>query len=471
MTRVALLWFRRDLRVHDHPALTAAVETADVVIPVFVFDEALLGGRWPAPNRTWFMRESVAELSAALAGRGASMRILRGRPVHVIPALAQEAGATDLFLTRDATPYGRRRDRAVAAALEGSGVTVHALGGLYVHQPDEIATRDGRPYTVYGAFRRTWDARPRRAVLPAPDSIPAPPGVAVRPDPVPQVVPPTADPALIPAPGETAARARLARWVDGPVAAYAELRNRLDVEGSSRLSQDLRFGLLSPVEVVDRAEGAGDGRRTFTGEVVWREFYAHILWHHPRVASEPFQAAYARLPVRDDPDAFRAWAEGTTGYPVVDAAMRQLRASGFVHNRARMIASSFLAKHLLLDYRLGEAEFMRHLTDGDVASNNGGWQWTAGTGTDAQPYFRVFNPILQGARFDPDGAYVRRWVPELRDVPAAAIHQPWTMSPAAQAASGCRIGLDYPPPIVDHAEARGRALAAYGEAKTAAGGR
>jgi deoxyribodipyrimidine photo-lyase len=399
------------------------------------------------------------------------MRILHGRPVDVIPALAREIGATDLFLTRDATPYGRRRDQAVAAVLAESGVAVHARRGLYVHEPDEIATRDGRPYTVYNPYRRAWDARPRRDLLPAPERIPGPPGVAVRPDPVPEVAPPTADPALIPAPGETAARARLARWLDGPVEGYAESRNRLDVGGSSRLSQDLRFGLLSPLEVVDRAEGAGDGRRTFTGEVAWREFYAHVLWHHPRVAREPFQAAFANLPVRDDPDAFQAWAEGRTGYPVVDAAMRQLRTSGYVHNRARMIAASFLAKHLLLDYRLGEAEFMGHLTDGDLASNNGGWQWTAGTGTDPQPYFRVFNPILQGARFDPDGAYVRRWVPELREVPAAVIHEPWTMSPAAQAAAGCRIGVDYPRPIVDHAEARDRALAVYGETKASAPGR
>ena len=253
------------------------------------------------------MRESVAELSAALAARGAAMRILHGLPADVLPALAREVGATDLFLTRDATPYGRRRDRAVAAALEASGVAVHARRGLYVHEPDEIATQDGRPYTVYSPFRRAWDSRPRRDVLPAPDRIPGPPGVAVRPDPVPDVAPPTADPALIPAPGETAARARLARWLDGPVEGYAVSRNRLDLEGSSRLSQDLRFGLLSPLEVVDRAEGAGEGRRTFTGEVAWREFYAHILWHHPRVVREPFQAAFAHLPVRDDPDGFRAW--------------------------------------------------------------------------------------------------------------------------------------------------------------------
>ena len=300
---------------------------------------------------------------------------------------------------------------------------------------------------------------------------PARPGSPSGPIPCPRSAPPTADRALIPAPGEVAARARLARWLDGPVEGYAETRNRMDVDGSSRLSQDLRFGLLSPLEVVERAAGEGDGRRIFTGEVAWRDFYAHILWHHPRVAREPYQVAFAGLQVREDADAFRAWAEGRTGYPVVDAALRQLRASGFVHNRARMIAASFLAKHLLLDYRLGEAEFMRHLTDGDLASNNGGWQWTAGTGTDPQPWFRVFNPILQGARFDPDGAYVRRWVPELRHVPVASIHQPWTMTPAVQAAAGCRIGTDYPSPMVDHAEARGRALAAYGQARAPGGQR
>jgi deoxyribodipyrimidine photo-lyase len=220
--------------------------------------------------------------------------------------------------------------------------------------------------------------------------------------------------------------------------------------------------------VVDRAEGTGEGRRVFVQELIWREFYAHVLWHHPRVLREPFQAAFASMPWRDDAEAFDAWAEGRTGYPIVDAAMRQLRAAGFVHNRGRMIAASFLTKDLLLDYRLGEAEFMRHLTDGDVASNDGGWQWTASTGTDPQPYFRIFNPVLQGKRFDADGDYVRRWVPELRGVPVALIHEPWTMTDDEQAAAGCRIGTDYPGPIVDHAPARERALAAYTAAKESA---
>ena len=465
MPSTAILWFRRDLRVHDHPALAAAIAAADHVIPVFVIDDALLAGRWPAPNRAWFMRESVVALSGALAERGAALRILRGRPVDVLPALARETGSTDLFLTRDVTPFGRTRDRAVAARLAEAGVAVHARRGLYVHEPDEVATREGGPYTVYSPFRRAWEALPRRAVLPAPDRIPGPPGAV--PDAVPALGGPSAAPA--PEPGETAARARLAAWAERRVDAYADRRDRMDIEdGTSRLSQDLRWGLLSPLEVVERAAGPGDGRRVFASEVAWREFYAHVLWHHPRVLREPFQPAFAALPWRDDPDAVEAWREGRTGYPVVDAAMRQLRASGYVHNRARMIAASFLTKHLLADWRLGEAEFMRHLVDGDVASNNGGWQWTASTGTDPQPYFRVFNPILQGRRFDPEGDYVRRWVPELRGIAGAAVHEPWLLDAAAQSAAGVRVGTDYPAPIVDHAAARARALEVYGATKAAA---
>jgi deoxyribodipyrimidine photo-lyase len=466
MPSAAIMWFRADLRVHDHPALHAALASAQAVIPVFVVDDALLGGRQPAPNRAWFMRESVLALAGALEVRGAGLRVIRGRPEDVVPALARETGARDVFLTCDATPYGRRRDRAVAQRLAADGVAVHANHGRYVHEPDEVATRDGRPYTVYSPFRRAWEARPRRAVLPAPDRIPGPPGA--RPDPVPDLGAPTADRALLPEPGEPAARARLDAWVRGGLESYAERRNRMDLDGTSRLSQDLRWGLLSPVEVVDRAEGPGEGRGAFVSEIAWREFYAHVLWHHPRVLREPFQPAFAGLPWRDDPDALETWREGRTGYPIVDAAMRQLRAAGFVHNRARMIAASFLAKHLLLDYRLGEAEFMRHLVDGDVASNNGGWQWTAGTGTDAQPWFRVFNPVLQGRRFDPDGAYVRRWVPELAGIAGPAVHEPWRLDAGTLARAGVRPGIDYPAPIVDHAAARERALAAFGSTRAGA---
>jgi deoxyribodipyrimidine photo-lyase len=479
----SILWFRRDLRLHDHPALYAAIAGSGTVIPVFVIDEPLLSGRWPSPNRAWFMAESVRELATALEARGAPLRILRGRPTEVLPAFARATGASDVYVTRDATPYGRRRDRAAAERLAALGIAFHARTGLYVHEPDALANAEGRPFGVYGAFRRAWDAAPRRAVLPSPDRIP---GTGGRSDAMPDLGAPTAERGLLLAPGETAARDRLARWLATrgsagaageagadaapPIDAYAQTRDRLDLDATSRLSQDLRWGLLSPVEVAERAAGEGDGRRVYTAEIAWREFYAHVLRHHPDVLHAPYQRAFEALETRDAPEDFAAWAEGRTGYPVVDAAMRQLRASGFVPNRARMIAASFLAKHLLLDWRLGEAEFMRHLLDGDVASNNGGWQWTASTGTDPQPYFRVFNPVLQGRKFDPDGAYVRRWLSELARVPVAKIHDPWTMTPLEEAEAGCRIGVDYPAPIVDHAEARARALAAYGAAREAGAG-
>jgi len=465
MPSIAILWFRRDLRLHDHPALTAAIEAADVVIPVFVFDDALLGGRTASANRAWFMRESVVELSRALAARGAALRVARGRPEDVLPALAREIGADRVYVTRDAAPYGRRRDRAVAARLDAQDVRLVELPGLYVHEPDEVTTRDGTGFSVYGPFRRAWEARDRRPLLPAPDRLPSRPGRPRRPDPVPELAQPTADRGLMPRPGEAAARDRLEGWLRGGLGGYAQTRNRLgDEDGTSRLSQDLRWGLVSPLEVVERAGLGNDGARVFVSEVAWREFYAHVLWHHPRILREPFRERRTAPEVTSDPSTFDAWATGRTGYPVVDAAMRQLRASGFVHNRARMIAASFLAKDLLLDYRLGEAEFMRHLVDGDVASNNGGWQWTAGTGADAQPFFRIFNPVLQGRRFDPEGVYVRRWVPELAGVPTARIHDPWTMSSGEQAAACVVIGVDYPAPIVDHADARVRALAAYAAA-------
>ncbi len=271
---------------------------------------------------------------------------------------------------------------------------------------------------------------------------------------------------LLPTPGEAAARARLERWLDRGIDGYSASRDRLDLEtGTSRLSADLRFGLVSPLEVVERAIGAGDGRRTFVNEIVWREFYAHVLFHHPAVRQQAFRATFDDVAWSGDADGLAAWQSGRTGVPIVDAAMRQLAGSGWMHNRARMIAASFLTKDLLVDWREGEAHFMRHLVDGDVASNNGGWQWSASTGTDAQPWFRIFNPVTQGRRHDPDGAYVRRWVPELAGVPTARIHAPWEMTAAEQAAAGCRIGIDYPAPIVDHAAARTRALTAYDAAR------
>ncbi len=471
----AILWFRRDLRLHDQPALASAAADHDRLLPLFIVDPALVAGRFASPTRLWFMLEAVASLRAALRAVGSDLVVRIGDAREVVPAMARESGAGDVVVSRDHAPYGRARDRAVAAALAADGVRLHAKRGVLVHEPDELATGKGTPFSVYSPFRRAWEGRERRAIIAAPTGLPALPDIDLDLGPIPSLADlhlgdgSTADRTLLPEPSEAAARARLERWLARGVDGYAASRDRLDdLEGTSRLSADLRFGLLSPLEVVERVNGAGEGRRVFTNEVVWREFYAHVLFHRPTVLRHAYRAEFEHLPWSEDELALAAWRDGRTGYPIVDAGMRQLAASGWMHNRARMISASFLTKDLLIDWRAGEAHFMRELVDGDVASNNGGWQWSASTGTDPQPYFRIFNPILQGRRFDPEGAYVRRWVPELRSVPTARIHAPWEMTPDEQVAAGCRIGTDYPGPIVDHGQARARALAVYGAAREAA---
>jgi len=463
----AVLWFRRDLRLHDNPALTAAI-VAGPIAPLYVLDPALLRGRWASPNRAAFLLATLSELDAALRERGARLHIRLGRPAAAVPRFARDAGAESVFVSRDYTPYARRRDGAVAHALADLGIAFHASPGIVVHEPEEVRGAAGQPLSVFTPFFRAWQALPLRPPLPAPDRIPGRPGL--EPGELPSQaalgLPPPVS-ALPPA-GESAARARLERFLAGPVCAYAETRDRLDLAGTSRISQDLHFGLLSPLEVVTRARAAGCETAKFIAEVAWREFYHHILWHHPRVLREPFQQAFASVPWRHDEADFAAWTAGQTGYPLVDAAMRELAATGYLHNRARMVVASFLAKDLFLDWRLGETHFMRHLLDGDVANNDGGWQWAASVGTDAQPYFRIFNPVTQSKKFDPEGAWIRRWVPELRRVPDRYLHEPWTMPPAVQEAIGCVIGRDYPAPIVDHAAARQRAIAAFEAARQAA---
>ncbi len=465
---VAILWLRRDLRVHDHPALAAALVDGRRVVPAFVLDPRLLAGSRSSPNRTWFLLHALRELAGDLAARGAPLVIRSGLPEVVIPALAAEAGAGEVFATRDVSPFARARDRSVADALAASGRRLHLGPGLLVVEPEEVRSDGGRPVTVFTPFARRWAGLPRRPLLAAPGAIPSLPAGALVSEVLPPAPAPTADVTLLPRPGEAAARARLEAWVTSAgLPEYAEGRDRLDRDGTSRLSADLKFGTVSPLEVLLAVDGPGDGRRAFVAELAWRDFYAHVLWHFPHVARGAYRPAYGAVSWADDPAGLAAWCAGRTGYPVVDAAMRQLAASGWMPNRARMIAASFLAKDLLIDWRRGEAHFMSHLVDGDIASNNGGWQWTAGTGTDAAPYFRVFSPVRQGRRFDPDGAYVRRWVPELAGVPAAYLHEPWTMPPGVQAAAGCVVGRDYPAPIVDHGLARERAVTAYAAARRA----
>jgi deoxyribodipyrimidine photo-lyase len=441
-----VVWFRRDLRVHDHPALWEAATGARSVVPLFVVDPALFRAERTAPARRAFLAGSIAALDAALRERGSWLVVRTGAPRDVVPAIAAEVAAEAVLVSRDVTPHARRRDRRVAAALEADGRTLRARRGLLLVEPEDLGGEDSRAPSVFSPFWRRTAAMERRGVLPAPDRVPPAPDVRGEPSPHPG----PGVPGSLPQPGEAAARDRVDAWVRGGLAGYADGRDRLDGTGSSHLSQDLHLGLLSPVEVESRCTGL-PGADAYRRQLVWRDFYHHLLWHRPELAREPFQPRFDGI-WRTDPEALEAWRTGRTGIPVVDAGMRQLAATGWLSNRARMVVGSFLTRHLLLDWRHGEGHFMRTLVDGDVANNVGGWQWTAGVGTDSQPWFRILNPVLQGRRFDPAGEWVRRWVPELADLSVEDVHAPWTAPDPPR---------DYPPPIVDLADARARAIDAF----------
>lgn len=460
MARTAIVWLRRDLRVHDNPALVAAAG-ADRVLPVFVLDDRLLGGRFASPPRAWFLRRCLEELRTALRERGGDLALRHGAPETVLPALARQSGAAELHHAHDVSPFGLARDERVRTALDGLGVTVHRHPGQYVS--DDVAeprTGGGRPYTVFSPFHRAWQALPRRDVLDPPARIALPEAVAPRgiPDAL-ERDPGLAEPIE---PGEAAGRARMEAFLAGELRAYAHHHDRLE-GGTSRLSPHLHFGTISPRELEAAARTRrGPGPDAFVRQLAWRDFYAHVLLHHPRNTRHAFRAEMDALEWADDDAGFAAWAEGRTGFPVIDAGMRELRACGWMHNRARLICASFLVKDLHVDWRRGEAHFMRWLLCGDVAQNNGNWQWVSSVGVDPAPYFRrLYNPVLQQRRHDPHGAYVRRWVPELRAVPLERLAEPWTMSGAEQEAAGCAIGRDYPEPIVEHARERERAMARY----------
>jgi deoxyribodipyrimidine photo-lyase len=446
----ALVWFRRDLRVHDHPALTAAHRECDRVVPVFVLDPRLLEGRFPSPNRAWFLHGCLADLRAALRERGADLVLRTGRPEDALPELAAEAGASAAYFASDVSPFATARDRRVEAALARAGVDVRRQPGHFVADVGAL-----KPYSVFTPFHRAWERLPRREVHGAPRALALPDGLAT--GQLPAAPEPEARDPL--PPGERAARDRATHWLADGLDRYQERHDRL-AGGTSQLSPYLHFGCLSPRELEQRARERGGA--AFVRQLAWRDFYAHVLLNNPQNARRAHKAEYDRLEWDHDEDLLGAWREGRTGYPVVDAAMRQLLAIGWMHNRGRLIVGSFLTKDLHLDWRHGEAHFMRHLLCGDEASNNGNWQWIASVGVDPAPYFRrMYNPMTQQRRHDPDGAYVRRWVPELREVPYERLAEPWTMSGEEQRAARCVIGADYPAPIVDHKRERGRAMERY----------
>jgi deoxyribodipyrimidine photo-lyase len=463
----ALHWFRSDLRLADNTALAVAAVRASQLGLLFVLDDALLASAG-AP-RVRFLHGCLEKLAADLARRGHRLVLRRGDPRRELPRAARESSARLVTWNRDTTPYATQRDAAVASALARAGVETLAAKDRVVFESSELRTGAGSAFRVFTPFRNAWLARFEAAPPAAARALRLPaPLAALAAGELPSLVSlgVNADRCELPAPGEAAAKRRLAAFVAGPIGRYAEQRDVPALDGTSRLSPYLRFGALSARAAVAAAREAAAsdprlaaGARKWLDELVWREFYAAILEEHPRVRRASFRPEFARVRWNEDPAAFARWCEGRTGYPIVDAGMRQLAATGWMHNRVRMVAASFLVKDLLLDWRLGERWFFARLVDGDPASNNGGWQWSASTGTDAQPYFRVFSPVAQGERFDPEGTYVRRWLPELRDVPASAVHQPWR---APMLCPG------YPPPIVDHSERRVLAIARFEEARRAA---
>ncbi|MDO9356625.1 MAG: deoxyribodipyrimidine photo-lyase [Solirubrobacteraceae bacterium] len=468
----AILWYRRDLRVHDLPALQAAIESGgdDGVIPVFCFDDRLIHGRFASARRTGYLLETLKALDERWHDLGGRLWWRHGDPSKELAKIVDDTGATEVHATEDVTAFARARDDRASNAIEAAGATLHLHPGLAIAADlDAIQTQGGKPHIVFTPFSKVWAQQERRQLIKAPTSLHTPRGN--RGD-----LPTLADLGFDaadakvedpPEPGEIAGVHHAGQWADGKLASgglakYEDLRSDLPSQ-TSRLSTYLHYGSLSPL-LAERLvlDAGGPGSATFRNELAWRDFYLNVQRQFPHTATTEFQEKYRALKWEHDDEALQAWKDGKTGYPVVDAAMRQLNATGFMHNRARMVVASFLTKDLHLNWREGEAYFMHQLLDGDLASNNGGWQWTASTGTDPAPYFRrMFNPTLQQKKFDPKGEYVRRWCPELAGVPDKLLPEPWKMTPEQQADAGCVIGDDYPEPIVDHAEERGHAVERY----------
>lgn len=470
-----IVWFRQDLRLTDNPALRAVGDRP--VVALYILDEAS-SGRWmPGGASRWWLHHALEALAAALGRLGIPLLLRRGESAAVLDAVLAETGAEAVHWNRCYEPAAIARDTRIKAALEARGRAARSFNAALLFEPWTVATQAGQPFKVYSPFARACLSMPEP---PRPDAAPSHLRAAPR-------LPTSdrlADWDLRPnapdwavglreswRPGEAGARQRLDRFLAGPIAGYAGARDRPDLEATSRLSPHLHWGEISPREVWHAARtrlGPTKDAERFIAELLWREFSHHLLYHWPDLPERNWRRDFDAFPWRDDPKALAAWQRGRTGYPIVDAGLRELWRTGWMHNRVRMIVGSFLVKHLLLPWQAGEAWFWDTLVDADLANNAASWQWIAGCGADAAPYFRVFNPILQGEKFDPDGAYVKRWIPALARLPAAVVHRPWAADRATLAAAGVELGRDYPRPIVDHGEARVRALAAFSSLRRAA---
>lgn len=470
-----IVWVRRDLRLNDQPALTAACEACSEVIPLFVFDEPLLQSHVFGSACVNFMLGCLEDLAASLASRGITLQWRRGEPVEEVVRAAREWKVDVVYWNRDCEPGAIYRDRAVQQQLAQIGVIVRTFKDHVVFEAEEVRSATGEPMQRYSAYRARWWTKwqaVQPTVLPVPPLLRAEKAASL---PIPSPLPTASDLGYEPVtlwiePGERNAQKRLRRFVEGPIHTYITGRNLPAVDGSSILSPHFRFGTLSARAAVHAALASlAQGRRVsrpdvfiWIDELVWREFFQQVLAAFPRVVDEPFRQVPApapRTPGSERDRLYQAWCEGKTGFPIVDAGMRQLNQTGWMHNRVRMIVASFLIKDLRIDWQSGERYFMQRLTDADVAANNGNWQWCASTGTDAMQGYRIFNPLLQSKKFDPKGEYIRKYVPELAAVPTDQIHAPHLMTHEDQALAKCRIGIDYPSPIVDHRQARDEYLA------------
>jgi deoxyribodipyrimidine photo-lyase len=439
----AVVLFNRDLRVHDHPALASAIRAADTVVPLFVFDGHILGGDFARPNRTKFLVDCVLALRAELEGRGGTIFVRRGDPVRETMELAATTGADAIYVTEDYSSYGLQRQDRLRRACDAAGLSFVTLPGLAVIEPGELEPSGGDHFRVFTRYWRRWEVAAKRSLAATPRKIRIPSGLRKGRIPAAgELVAGESSPDL-PEGGEAVGRRHLSRWLSNGVAEYGDRHDDLAGDATSRLSPYLHFGCLSPLEMVARASGR-PGADAFIRQLCWRDFHLQVLAARHDLSTTDYRPRNDRW--RNAPDDLDAWKRGLTGIPIVDAGMRQLAREGYMHNRARLITASFLTKDLYIDWRLGARHFWDLLVDGDIANNSGNWQWVAGTGNDTRPN-RIFNPIRQAHRFDPHGDYVRRYVTELAGVKGSAVHEPWKLAPDV------RKAIDYPEPLVDHAEA------------------
>jgi len=474
MTTPVLVWFRRNLRLADNPPLDAAVATGRPILPVYILDETA-GFRSLGDGARWWLHYSLERLHEDLASRGAGLVLRRGPAEDIIPALARECGAEAIYCDRTFDPVIAARDSRLALTLGERNIRLHGLNAALLHEPGEILTREGTPYQVFAAFWRTVLAtEPVSSPTAAPGKLPpsprSPHGVRLNdlgllktyPDRVPGLEERWN-------PGEVGAQQTFRAFLSFNLTRYAASSEMPGAASTSRLSPHLAFGEIGPRQVWHAVQhrmesDSAFNRETalaFLREVAWREFNYQLLQVHPYMARQNIHTSFDRFPWRSDDNALAAWKDGRTGYPLIDAGMRELRQTGWMPNRVRMVVASFLTKHLLVDWRHGEAWFWDMLVDADPANNPANWQWVAGTGVDAAPYYRIFNPIRQGETFDQDGVYVRRWVPEVSGLSARYLHKPWAAPLKARSSAGLVLGETYPSPLVDHAAARHRALDAY----------